>query len=150
VQPMPGGPGAAYLRATPLLHGEMVMILCADNVIPDADIDRCRNSPGRLVIGTRVIEDAAEARRFTLVGPNKEISEGAATGMDWEDGKYRAWLGPLVVDSRGMATAIYNQRRAGELMIGSNLDIYMHVTTGAPLELVEVDAYDIGSPDDQS
>jgi hypothetical protein len=151
VQPAPAGPGDAFIRASSFLR-DRAMILCADNVITDEDIRRCATSEGSLVVGTRIIPEEKEARRFTLIGPDDAVSEGASSGMAWEDGFYRAWLGPLVVDPSIMVGAIYNQRQAGERMIGANLGAYiMLASEGKHVHhphLVEVDAYDIGSPDD--
>lgn len=141
VQPSPGGPGDAFLRAAPLLHAGRVLILCADNVITDDDIEAVVADDGPTpIIGYRTIEDRREAMRFTLVDEHFDVVEGDAASMAWPDGLYRAWVGPLIVDLRSMAEAILGQPTVGgERKIGANL--------GVAGSLIEVDAYDIGSPD---
>lgn len=151
VQPSPGGPGEAFLRAAPMLHGERAMILCADNVIPDADVKKILNAADEnpddpLVIGTRGIYDFDEAARFTLIAEDGSIREGTTPqGAEWGADLWCAWVGPLVVPVVPLTEAI---RRAGyrndEMKIGPALE---RVRNGQPLT-VQVDCYDIGSPDD--
>jgi hypothetical protein len=152
VQPMAGGPGAAFLRAAPLLHGEKAMILCADNVIPDGDVQKVldaveENPDDPLVIGTRLIHDFDEADRFTLIAESGAIREGTTPqGAEWGDDLWCAWVGPLVVPVAELVRAIRsdNCQVGDELKIGPALEV---VRKGQPLT-VSVDCYDIGSPDD--
>lgn len=138
VQPTPAGPGDAFLRAASLLH-DPTMVLAADNVISEEDMLRCHGD--RFVIGTRLIRKQREAERFTLVNEDGHVTEDEnVLPMKWNDGMWRAWLGPIVVDPRELAYAINHVNWSGEAKIGKALDI-----VGSPT-LVEVDVRDVGSP----
>lgn len=153
VQPTPGGPGEAFLCASPMLNDKhRAMILCADNVIPDDDIKEVASTGGAgcpsLVIGTRVIEDAKEAARFTLVSQAGSIWEGGEDRADlvWDDRRFRAWVGPLVVNPAYLTAALIGQPKNGELKIGAHLNEYCDLT-GEPPVLVPCDCYDVGVPE---
>jgi NDP-sugar pyrophosphorylase family protein len=155
VQPLAGGPGAAFLRAAPLLHGERAMILCADNVIPDGDVQKIldaadENPDDPLVIGTRGVYDFDEASRFTLIAEDGSIREGTTPqGAEWGPDLWCAWVGPLVVPVAALTEAIHSgaRQRGDELRIGPALEV---VRGDVQPLTVTVDCYDIGSPDDPS
>lgn len=142
VQPAPVGPGDALLRAGPLL-GKRVLQLCADNVTPDADLRALAACTEPLVVGVREIENQAEAERFTLIAEDHTFSEGVgAAGMRWADGKYRAWLGPIVADAPRLLDAVREAEPVrDEKKIGPALSAF-----SKDCLLLPVDCYDIGVP----
>lgn len=151
VQPAPTGPGDAFLRASAFLDGR-VMILCADNVIPDWDVQRCKDCLGTLVIGVRLLEsvESEEAERFTRITEGGHVEEGPHRRPDavWNDGKYRVWLGPLVLDAASFQDVLVRRRLDEELKIGANLEGYLDCPAGVKgPTLVPVNCYDIGVPE---
>lgn len=146
VQPSPRGPGEAFLRALPFCDYR-TLILCADNVITDEDLDLVCSHPGPFVVGTRAVANFEEARQFTLICQNSlTFHEGirpveATERLRWTDGEWRAWVGPLTVPTTKLAAALYrgSGQVGGEMKIGSALTY-----VDCDPVLLSVNCYDIG------
>lgn len=140
VQPTPSGPGDAYLRAGGFFAvGAPVMIVAADNVISDDDLQTVAGYADHgYVIGTGIV-DGSVAQNFTLVDEKGTVKEGGnISTMLWKDRTFRAWLGPLIVPNGAMRTALSGEVD-GEVKIGANLQRMCRV----PM-LIPVTCYDIG------
>lgn len=143
VQHTPRGPGDAVWRALDLCASDRVLILCADNIMSHADVQAVATATrAPFVVGTRVLSNGEEAERFTRYTEDGSFIEGAKGGV-WSDGRYRCWVGPLVVPRTAMQqslTAIFVEPGA-ELKIAPSLN-----DLGQP-ELIEVRVVDVGVPD---
>lgn len=153
VQPAPCGPGDALYLALEQLTAEYVTVICADNVISDADVQKVVSAtldgPGDpcVGIGVRTIKSASAVTQFTVIGEERHVGEklhgSELEEFRWHDGYFRAWLGPLVVP-RARAAGLLRlwRQRTHEISISPLLhDLHIEKV------LVEVDCYDIGTPE---
>lgn len=138
VQPEPTGPGHALALAAPLCRDDRVMVVCGDNLVHTDDVARVGAAEGPVVVGVRRIKDYDEAARFTLLTPDGYAVEPEPAGsrlavaVPWEDGYFRAWLGPICVDQAWLHG-----------LNGATIGWQLNDAT-----LVEVDCRDIGTPAD--
>lgn len=148
VQPSPLGPGEALYRGLCCATSSSVVVLCGDNIVEEESAFKIVNlaekrSGVQKIFGGRVMTDEHDASRFTRVTTNKLV-EGRPGGL--VDGKYRVWLGPLVVPRIPTMTELMRAQTTevgrGEIKISENLD-----RVPGENHFVEVECYDIGVPD---
>lgn len=148
VQPDPGGPGAALLLAAELQLSDQVMILLADNVLHESDVERALQAvtrPEVPVIGYREIprSEPEVASRFTRILPDLTVKEriDVQSHEVWSSGFFRCWVGPLIVPTDEFVDVLSNVGSEDELKLGRHLG----ELTEPPI-LVQVESYDVGDP----
>jgi NDP-sugar pyrophosphorylase family protein len=152
VQPEARGPGEALFRALKCRVSDQTMIICADNLIPQEDVDMVAFSsttvPEDIIIGGRKIKDKNEASRFTRLDIKKNrLIEGEEGGEFL--GEYNCWLGPMVVPTTAtynlLRNVIQNQSKSAssdEIKISKNLN-----GLNRKYRFIEVNCLDIGVPE---
>lgn len=155
IQPHAGGPGEGFLRAAGMVHSREVMILLGDNMLSAHDVLNVaqHEDESPLRIGYRRVVEGGEL--FTRITKEGDIIEGVPGGL-WGDGRYRIWVGPLVVPTLetiklliGKAAELkeavgfgFSTTKTPELKIGKYLG-----ELGLKPFLVPVSSEDVGTPD---
>jgi len=147
VQQHATGPGDALLLALALTKDDTMLVLMADNIIPDDDVANVC-SAGRVsgyAIGTSKVETAGEAQRYTRIyADGAVVEEGLKVTPTTRPGEsYTVWCGPLVLPVERAIPALQWALLANgvERKIGANLQ---HI--GLTPVLVPCKSVDIGTP----
>lgn len=148
VQQHATGPGDALMLALSLTKQHTMLVLMADNIIPDQDVEAVY-SAGRtsgFAVGTDYVSTREEAARFTRIYHDGAlVEEGPEVTMtDLVDPlAWRVWCGPLVVPVEQMMRALrWTAPEEGvERKIGANLH-----NVGMLPTLVRCHSIDIGTP----
>jgi NDP-sugar pyrophosphorylase family protein len=147
IQPEADGPGGALLRGLEAVTSDRVLVLMGDNFMHDDDVQAVANTGTftDLVIGTRTLEHAHVAQRFTRVrmGGSGYIESEEGPIFGW-DGPWEVWCGPFRTDTKMCRKALKKASYEGdELKIGPWLG-----SMGTIGKLVTVDVVDIGVPEE--
>lgn len=145
VQQHATGPGDALLLALALTKEDAILVLMADNIIPDEDIEAVYNAGDMAgyAIGTNKVATEAEARRFTRIYANGAVVEEGPNVTPTDDDEFTVWCGPLVLPVEHAIKALhwYEEEEGAERKIGANL----HHICMDPV-LVPCESVDIGTP----
>lgn len=160
IQPEPVGPVDALRRGfetCPVTDREQTLVLCGDNIIPQEVMDTfVQGSYSDEHVGwiaVRTMDDESAAKRFTRVTEDcKEFHEGINdTGTRWRDGKYRAWLGPVLTYSMYLDKLfeISHAAKAQDAKLSRMWErlVKIHGTEQSKWKLIESRCQDIGVPE---
>lgn len=163
VQPEASGPVNAIWAGLPYTTTHCIGVVCADNVIPDADLEQVLNAlhPGgicldindraakdALRICTSFVEDADAARRFTTVAATQGVMfhrEGDPHPFHLGLSQCCCWLGPFAAPRAELTEAVRRQRVFKNTSMNFVLnDCAAHV---GRIVLIEGACKDIGVPE---
>lgn len=148
VQQHATGPGDALMLALALTKQSEMLVLMADNIIPDEDVFAVYSAgiTSGYAIGVSKVPTAHEAQRFTRIfRDGAYIEEGPVVSEPTRRGEsYTIWCGPLVLPVEQTMQALrWQEPKAGaERKIGANLHHIMATPT-----LVPCTSVDIGTPE---
>ncbi len=142
VQPNPTGPGDGLRLGLEVADHEETLVLCADNVMTTEDVQAVADGGALPTIGVKVTEDQTMAIRLARISESFEVIEGRSGGV-WSDGRYRCWLGPLLVPTSRM----YEVLTEAKVSASDELKIASHLNQLGSAELVRVNCHDVGTLD---
>lgn len=130
------GVGAAVRRGAAAVESDRVLVLMADNIHKDADVDAlCLHE---YAVGVRVVY-TPQARRFTRFVNSRWVED---LDTHSEDDFTEIWCGPLVLDRRRILAVL----KPNSPKMGPYLDEL--VPEPADLRRFPVQSYDIGTPEE--
>jgi NDP-sugar pyrophosphorylase family protein len=163
IQPEPTGPVDALRRGFRARLGrsnsDTTLVLCGDNVVPletmqtfiqggDAYDDKFAGW-----VAVKKMDDELAAGRFTRVAEDaREFREGIQPGGMWRDGKYRAWLGPVLTYSEYLRLFFESPAKSDSEVVQLSRVwervVHIHGVTSSKWFLVDAKCEDIGVPEE--
>ena len=144
VQRHADGPGSALLLAAELSKADNVLVLMADNVLSEKDIDQViRTGAGSAGIRKLGVHEAA---RFTWFNPDTQGWVEMQTPQFGEDEEVMCWVGPLMLERERAVSYLQFEKDASHEP-GTELLIGPHLNDMGVEAVVHVSTYDIGALD---